>query len=198
MFTSEQWRGLPMSGPMDVARAVADTVRSVRTAHSMSLDGLAARSGIEKGELAALEEGTALPPLETVIQVADALAIPLARLVEVEPEPILRVFPPQRQAAFWRGPKGGTGTLLVGSDPNPSLELWKWRLRPGETRDGAPHFPGNREIVYIDEGTLTLTIDTVRYVFEQGTGAVFVGDRPHRYANEGDTPLVYTVALADP
>jgi transcriptional regulator with XRE-family HTH domain len=187
-----------MSGTMDVARAVAETVRSVRTAHTMSLEALAARAGIDRDTLAALEEGTELPPLETIIQVADALAIPLARLVELEKQPILHVFPPERQAAFWRGPLGGTGTLLVGSDPNPSLELWKWRLHPGEARDGAPHWPGNREIVYIDEGTLTLTIDTVRYTFEQGTGAIFVGDRPHRYANEGDVDLAYTVALADP
>lgn len=187
-----------MSGPMDVARAVANTVRAVRTAHTMTVDGLSAKSGVPREELEALEEGTTLPPMETVIQVADALAIPLARLVEVDPQPILRMFPPQQQIAFWRGPKGGSGTLLVGSEANPSLELWRWRLAAGEVHDGAPHFPGNREIVFVDEGTLTLTIDTVRYVLEQGTGAVFIGDRPHSYANEGGTPLVYTVALADP
>jgi transcriptional regulator with XRE-family HTH domain len=187
-----------MTESVDVARSIANTVRAVRTAHNMSVDSLAVRAGVTNDELVELEAGTGNPPLETLIQVADALAIPLARLLELEPQPIVQVFPPGRQAALWHGPKGGTGTLLVGSDPNPALELWRWRLGPGEARDGAPHFPGNREIVYVDEGTLTLTISGCRYVFDKGTGAVFVGDRPHRYANEGDTPLAYTVALADP
>jgi transcriptional regulator with XRE-family HTH domain len=187
-----------MTASAGIPELVARTVRAVRTAHGMSPQGLAARAGIGLDVLTALEEGTGNPQLETLIQVSDALMIPLARLVEGEPEPTLRMFPPERQPVLWHGPKGGTGTLLVGSDPRPALEMWNWRLEPGEIRLGAPHLPGNREIAYVTQGVLTLTIDGCRYLLEQGTAAVFVGDRPHSYANEQDTPLHYTVALTDP
>lgn len=187
-----------MTASASIPELVARTVRAVRTAHGMSLQGLAARAGISVEVLTELEEGTANPALETLIQVSDALMVPLARLVEGQPEPILRMFPPERQLVLWHGPKGGTGTLLVGSEPRPSLEMWSWRLQPGEVRVGAPHMPGNREIAYVMHGVLTLTIDGCRYLLEQGTAAVFVGDRPHSYANEQDTPLYYMVALTDP
>ena len=187
-----------MTSSAPIAELVANTVRAVRTAHGMSVDSLAARAGISTDVLTELEEGRSTPHLETLIQVSDALQIPLARLVEVEHEPVVRIFGPDRQPVLWHGPKGGTGTLLVGSDPRPALEMWRWRLEPGEIRYGAPHLPGNREITYVDQGTLTLTIDGCRYVVEEGSVAIFVGDRPHSYANESDAPLHYTVALADP
>lgn len=187
-----------MTESVNVAEVVARTVRSIRMSHGLSQEGLAGRAGIGDEVIAAVEEGRETPKLETLIKLSEALLVPLARLVEVEPEPVIQIFPPQRQPVLWHGPQGGTGTLLVGSDPRPSLELWTWRLHPGEARDGSPHTPGDREIVYVNDGTLTLTIDGCRYVFETGTAAVFVGDRPHRYANEGDTMLHYTVALADP
>lgn len=187
-----------MAMPASVEEVIANTIRSVRVAHGLSMAGFAARAGISEEVLTSLEEAKADPSLETLIQVSDALGVPLARLVETEPEPVIKIFPPERQPVLWRGPSGGTGTLLVGSDPRPALEMWRWQLEPGETRYGAPHTPGNREITYVDEGQLTLTIDGCRYVLEQGTAAVFVGDRPHSYANEADTPLRYTVALADP
>lgn len=187
-----------MTAAADLAKAIANTVRTVRAAHGLSQQGLAARAGISDEVMAELEQGQTMPALGTLIHVADALLIPLARLVEGQPEPVIRVLAPEQQPVLWHGPHGGTGTLLVGSDPKPALELWSWRLEPGEIRVGAPHLPGNREITYVNEGTLTLTLDGCRYVMGQGTSAVFVGDRPHSYANEADTPLHYTVALADP
>ena len=187
-----------MTSSATIAESVAKTMRAVRTAHGMSLEGLAARAGISVAEVAELEEGTTTPRLETLIQVSDALLIPLARLVEAQHEPIVRIFGPDQQPVLWHGPKGGTGTLLVGSEPRPALEMWRWRLEPGETRYGAPHMPGNREITYVEQGTLTLTLDGCRYAVEQGSVAIFVGDRPHSYGNESDVTLHYTVAIADP
>ncbi|MGH3382731.1 MAG: hypothetical protein ACRDP6_49190 [Actinoallomurus sp.] len=53
---------------------------------------------------------------------------------------------------LWQGPSGGTGTLLAGSDPRPSVELWRWELRPGERRDSEAHTSGTREIITVESG----------------------------------------------
>jgi transcriptional regulator with XRE-family HTH domain len=127
-----------MTESQNVAALVATTVRSVRTAHGMSPENLAARAGVETDALLALEEGKELPSLQTLIQVSDALLIPLARLVEGEPEPVIRLVPPAKQPVLWHGPHGGTGRLIVGSDPKPALELWKWRLEPGRDPERRP------------------------------------------------------------
>lgn len=187
-----------MTESQQVAALVARTVKSVRSAHGMSPESLAARAGMETDTLLALEAGTELPALQTLIQVSDALLIPLSRLVEGEPQPTVRLVPPEKQPVLWHGPAGGTGQLIVGSDPKPALELWKWRLEPGETRHGTPHLPGDREVTYVDEGELTLTLDGHRFTLPAGHAAIFVGDRPHSYGNETDRPLLYTVTLTDP
>ena len=187
-----------MTESQQVAALVARTVKSVRSAHGMTPESLAARAGMETDTLLALEAGTELPSLQTLIQVSDALLIPLYRLVEGEPEPVIRLVPPGKQPVLWHGPHGGTGQLIVGSDPKPALELWKWRLEPGEVRHGTPHLPGDREVTYVDEGELTLTLDGHRFTLPAGHAAIFVGDRPHSYGNETDRPLLYTVTLSDP
>lgn len=180
-----------------VGEAVGRTVKRMRSAHGWSLDQLAARSGVSKGVLVNLEQGRGNPSLGTLIKISEALGVPLTRLVQVEEEPAVRIFPPERQVALWRGPNGGIGTLLAGSDPRPSVELWTWMLRPGEFRDSDAHTPGTREIVHVTEGTLIVSVDGHEYEVPMGNAAVFRGDLPHGYANNGDVDCHYYMTVMD-
>ena len=181
----------------DVGAAVARTVRSLRAAHGWSLDQLAARAGVSKGVLVALEQARGNPNLGSLIRVSEALGVPLTRLVQVEEEPPIQFFPAARHVTLWKGPAGGVGTLLAGSDPRPSIELWRWVLRPGETRDSEPHTPGTREVLTVESGRLSLTVDGSRTVVEAGDAAVFHGDRAHAYANDGDADVRFVLAVMD-
>lgn len=184
-------------GQEAIGEAVARTVRALRAGHGWSLDELAGRSGVSKGVLVGLEQGRGNPNLGTLIRISDALGVPLTRLVQVEEEPPVRVFRPERHVVLWEGANGGTGTLLAGSDPRPSLELWRWELRPGEVRESDAHVPGTKEIVYVEAGTLTLGVDGRTDLLEAGTAAVFVGDRPHSYGNAAVGDLRFVLAVLD-
>ncbi|MDL4773417.1 MULTISPECIES: helix-turn-helix domain-containing protein [Thermomonosporaceae] len=186
-----------MSEQEAIGGAVARTVRALRAGHGWSLDELAGRAGVSKGVLVGLEQGRGNPNLGTLIRISDALGVPLTRLVQVEEEPPVRIFPPDRHVVLWHGGSGGTGTLLAGSDPRPSLELWHWELRPGEVRESDAHVPGTKEIVYVQDGTLTLTVDGGTDLITTGTAAVFVGDRPHAFGNGGDRDLRFVLAVLD-
>jgi transcriptional regulator with XRE-family HTH domain len=186
-----------VSDAEEIGEAVARTVRSLRSAHGWSMDQLAARAGVSKGVLVVLEQGRGNPNLGTLIRISEALGVALTRLVQVEAEPAVRLFPPERQVALWHGPAGGVGTLLGGSDPRPSIELWKWELLPGEPHPSDAHTPGTREILYVEEGDLTLTVDGTPLVVAAGSAAVFAGDRPHAYANHGEVPCRYVLAVMD-
>jgi transcriptional regulator with XRE-family HTH domain len=185
------------TGGEGVGEAVGRTVRAMRSAHGWSLDRLAARSGVSKGVLVALEQGRGNPNLGTLIRISQALGVALTRLVQVEEEPLVQLFPPKRHVVLWQGPGGGTGTLLGGSDPRPSIELWKWELAPGERRDSEPHTPGTREILYVEEGTLDLTVDGHRHRLPAGIAGVFAGDRSHSYGNEEESACRYVLAVMD-
>ncbi|ACZ00447.1 MULTISPECIES: helix-turn-helix domain-containing protein [Thermomonospora] len=186
-----------MNDQSTIGAAVARTVRSLRAGHGWSLDQLAVRAGVSKGVLVALEQGRGNPNLGTLIRISQALGVPLTRLVQVEEEPAVRVFPPERQVVLWRGPDGGSGVLLAGSEARPSVELWRWELRPGEPRHSDPHAPGTREILYVEEGTLTVTVDGQSHPVEAGSAALFAGDRPHSYSNEGTTVCRFVLTVLD-
>ena len=180
-----------------IGEAVARTVRALRAGHGWSLDELAGRAGVSKGVLVGLEQGRGNPNLGTLIRISDALGVPLTRLVQVEEQPPIRMFPPDRHVVLWEGERGGTGTLLGGSDPRPSLEMWRWELRPGEVRESDAHVPGTKEIVYVERGALTLEVDGRSDVVTAGAAAVFVGDRPHAYANRGKDDVHFIMAVLD-
>lgn len=182
----------------EIGEAVARTVRSLRSARGWSLDRLAGRAGVSKGVLVALEQGRGNPNLGTLVRIAGALGVPLARLVRMEVEPPVRLFPPERQVTLWRGPGGGYGALLAGNEDRPSVELWRWELAPGDARESDAHAAGTREIVYVEEGTLTLVVDGINHPVPVGVAAVLTGDRPHSYVNGEPETCRFVLTVLDP
>jgi len=182
----------------DISGAVARTLQALRTERGWSLDQLAARSGVSKGVLVAIEQGRSNPNLATLARLGDAFGVPVTRLVEVGDEPLVRVAGPDERRVLWRGPSGGTGTILGATDPPWATELWRWELKPGEEFGGDAHIPGSREMVSVERGTLTLTVAGESFAITPGQSARFSGARPHRYSNDGDIDVVLTMVVVIP
>lgn len=187
-----------MTDPATVNAAVARNLRALRSGRGWSLDTLAARSGVSKGVLIAVEQARGNPSIATLCRIADAFGVALVRLVEVDDAPTVRVVPPEKAVPLWRGGPGSSATLLVDADSPQQLELWEWRMRAGDGYDGAPHPTGTREIVWVLDGELTLDVDGERVLVPTGGAAVFQADRPHRYANAGAADLRFAMAVTQP
>jgi transcriptional regulator with XRE-family HTH domain len=181
-----------------VIGSVARNVRVARQRRGFSLEALAARAGISKGILVALEQQRGNPSLSTLIRVADALGLPVSSLVETGEQEALRVVPAGSAAVLWKGPAGGRGVLLAGSDPPAAAELWEWTLAPGEEQSSDAHAAGTRELVVVLDGAVDVTVDGRDARLLTGVAAVLAGDRPHTYANRGSTPVRYIAAIAVP
>ncbi|HUK72899.1 MAG TPA: helix-turn-helix domain-containing protein [Streptosporangiaceae bacterium] len=179
-----------------VAGAVARTVRALRAGHGWSLDKLAARSGVSKGVLVALEQGKSNPNLSTLVRISDTFGVPVTRLLEAAAEQRVRVS--SRAAVLWRGPSGGSGTLIAATDAPWAAELWRWELAEGESYRGTEHPATTRELVAVEEGTLTLTVAGVRHEVTAGRSAQFPGGCTHTYANEQPQRLRMTMVVVVP
>src|SRR6202451_3894117 len=121
-----------MTDTPDLTTAVARTLQALRADRGWSLDQLAARSGVSKGVLVALEQGRSNPNLATLARIGDAFADPVTKVFDVSGEPTGQVSAPDSGRTLWRGPSGGTGTILGATDPPWATELWPWTLQPGE------------------------------------------------------------------
>jgi transcriptional regulator with XRE-family HTH domain len=184
-----------MADVPDITTAVARTLQSLRADRGWSLDQLAARSGVSKGVLVALEQGRSNPNLATLARIGDAFGVPVTLLVDVGGEPAVRISSPDDSRVLWRGPSGGTGVILGATDPPWAVELWRWEVMPGESFGGDAHPPATREMASVEAGSLTLTVAGERHTVNAGQCARFPASRPHRYSNEGDEPARFTMVV---
>jgi transcriptional regulator with XRE-family HTH domain len=187
-----------MTDPASITGVLARAVQSLRAERGWSLDQLGARSGVSKGVLVAAEQGRANPNLATLARIADAFGVPVTRLIDTSREPAVQITGPAEVRVLWHGPAGGTGTIIAATEPPWAAELWQWRLLPGEAFGGDAHAAATREMAWVQEGTLTLTVAGGRCQVGQGMCARFPGGMPHGYANEGADPVLLTMIVVIP
>jgi transcriptional regulator with XRE-family HTH domain len=193
-------RGVPQHASADTALtgALARILQSLRAERGWSLDHLASRSGVSKGVLVALEQGRSNPNLATLARIADAFGVPLTRLVDVSDEPAVRITGPEQARVLWRGEAGGTGTIIAATEPPWAAELWRWTLQPGERFGGDAHTPASKEMVWVESGTVTLTVAGREYEVEAPRCVRFPSSLPHSYRNDGGEPAVITMICVVP
>jgi len=176
---------------------ISGRVRGLRRERRLSLDALAARASVSKGMVVQIEKGESNPSIATLCKVAAALGVSVADLVNVSGQQPIDLVPAGPRRVLWRGPKGGTATLLVGSRGPDMLELWQWEIRPGERFQGAAHPTGTLELIAVERGALSLAFDEVSYVIGTGASALAHTDRPHAYACVGKKPVRFVMVVAE-
>jgi transcriptional regulator with XRE-family HTH domain len=190
-----------LGGPNDpdaVGAAVARNLADHRRRRGLSLEQLAQRSGVSKGMLVQIEQGRTNPSIATLCRVANALGVAVARFVEVGEAPTVRLVRAAEAPMLWQGAGDGFARLLVGSDAPDCVELWEWRIAPGDAFAGEAHPAGTRELLHVLEGDLDLEIEQTKQRVGTGDSVIFRADRPHRYANAGAATLRLIMVVAEP
>jgi transcriptional regulator with XRE-family HTH domain len=180
-----------------VLEAISERIRARRRARHFSLDQLSARSAVSKGMLVQIERGATNPSIGTLCKVAAALGASISDLVDAADQSqsdVVLAGPPR---VLWKGSKGGSATLLVGSTGPDMLELWTWELRPGERYDAVAHPPGTQELLHVTHGRLTLLVGSMSYVVAAGRSASALTDRPHAYVCAGGRPVRFTMVVSE-
>lgn len=176
---------------------VARNVRNARAAAGFSLDALAGRADVSKGALVALEGARGNPNLTTLVRVADALGRSVTSLMEDAREDPVTIVDAGAVAPLWTGPSGGTATLLLTTRHPAPVEVWRWRLHPGERHDSRAHPAGVTETVTVVRGELLLFAGGAEHRVRAGATAAFDADADHAYEGAGRGPcdVVMTVHL---
>jgi transcriptional regulator with XRE-family HTH domain len=184
----------------EVTAAVAQQVRALRAARGWSLDELAGRSGVSKGMVVQVEGARTNPSVGTLCRLADAFGVTVARLLESATDRTVHVSTADHAPLLWRGDRGGIGRLLAGLTDPDFVELWEWRLVPGERHPSADHRAGTRELLHVLSGELTVTVNGASYAVRVGQTIDFCADRPHEYRNDGSDPvrLIMVVVIPRP
>lgn len=181
-----------------LAVAIGERVRRERQARGWTLDRLSEAAGISRRQLVNIEQGEANPSIGSLLALSDALGIALGSLVEPPSARLVKIHRAGEGAELWTGAHGGRAVLLIGTRPPDGVNLWDWRMNPGERHDSAAHRRGCREILHVLAGSVTLSVAEDRHVLGPGDSITFPGDVAHAYANESASPSHFSLTVYEP
>ncbi|KAF5990324.1 MULTISPECIES: helix-turn-helix domain-containing protein [Streptomyces] len=178
-------------------RTLAHNVRTARTRAGLSLDELGRRAKVSKGALVGLEKAQGNPNFATLVRLADTLGVSVSALLEGPSEGRVRVVAADAVMPLWTGAQGSEARLMLTTSGTAPVEVWRWKLEPGEEYPSHPHQAGVVETVSVTAGRMNLIVDGAEHTVEVGQTATFDGDAPHTYRGAGTEPchLIMTVHL---
>ncbi|SEF15052.1 Helix-turn-helix [Streptomyces sp. Ag109_O5-10] len=181
-----------------LTQSLARNVKHWRAVRGFTLDVLAARAGVSRGMLIQIEQARTNPSIGTVVKIGDALGVSITTLLDYEQGPKVQIVPVEKAVRLWHTEAGSFNRLLAGTEAPGPLEMWDWRLMPGESSPSEPHPSGTVEIVHVTAGELTLTVDGVDYRVPTGASASFEANSAHVYGNTGDVPMEMVMTVSVP
>ena len=145
-----------------------------------------------------VEQGAANPSVGTLLRISDALGVGLPSLVEPPETQQVRVTRTGEGAALWSGDCGGRGVLVAGTEPPDVVELWDWTLGPRDEHVSEPHVSGTKELVQVQQGSITLAVGDQTVTLRAGDAAAFASDVAHQYANSRSKPARFSLVVFEP
>jgi transcriptional regulator with XRE-family HTH domain len=182
----------------DLAMAIGARVRQERQSRHWTLDQLAEAAGVSRRMVVNVEQGAANPSVGTLLRISDALGVGLPSLVEhPRPKPV-KVTRQGEGAVLWSGELGGRGVLVAGTEPPDVVELWDWTLGPGDAHVSEAHTVGTKELVQVQQGSITIEVGDQLVTLDVGDAVSFPGDVAHSYANPGVEQARFSLTVFEP
>lgn len=167
-------------------------IRDLRLRRGLTVQQLAAASGLSKGFISQVENGRTSPSLATLKDLAAALKTSVAYLV-VEEEQVPHVVRSHERPRVHVG--GNTSKVeVLSAQPKRNLELLMAELPPGMSAGDKRHYHHGEECLLCLEGSVSVRCGDHRLVLQTGDSCHYDGRMPHAIENLG--PGIARVLIA--
>ena len=185
----------------DLNERIADRVRELRAAHGLSLDALAAKSGVSRSMLSLVERAESSPTAVLLEKIAAGLGVTMAAMFDPPQSAEARDDPVARRAdqPQWRDPASG----YLRRNVSPTGVATPFHIVEVEFPPKArvAFETGARDVrihqqVWVLEGTIDVTLGSERHRLRDGDCLAMQLDRPTMFHNPTRKPARYAVVLA--
>ncbi|MFO0651850.1 MAG: XRE family transcriptional regulator [Polyangiales bacterium] len=172
-------------GAAELTRRVADNLRALRKQRDLSLDDLAARSGVSRASLSQIETSKTNPTIAILWKIAAGLGVPFASLLGEERVERVRVLR-RGDAQVLRSADGRLESRpLTPAGASPMVECYELRLAARSTSQSDAHARGTCESLTVLTGSLKLHVGDQVAELSAGDSVYFEADVAHAYENPG-------------
>jgi transcriptional regulator with XRE-family HTH domain len=189
---------VPRAAPLAVSNEVPKLgarIRSLRRERGLTIEQIAAATGLTKGFISQLERDRTQPSLSSIARICDALGIGLSYVFERDPAPALvrRDERPEVDTYF-----STNNYLLSGRDERRFQAIESVVGPRAGAGDELYSLPGEVEFVYVLEGTLELQVGDETHVLEEGDAITYELAKPHTWRNPSDDAQLRVLWVAVP
>ena len=182
----------------DINQRIAQRVAALRASSGLSLDALAAQSGVSRSTISLIERGETSATAVVLEKLAAGLGVALAALFETEraaPGPLMR----RAEQVEWRDPASGYLRRNVSPPDYPSpLGIVEVEFPAGRRvlLEGGTPATAIDEQVWVLEGAMTLTLGHASHVLKAGDCLALHVDGPIEFHNPTRRMARYAVVIA--
>lgn len=172
------------------SRLLGERVSQLRQQQGMTLEQLAAASGVSRSMLSQIERGGANPTLAVTQRISRTFGISIGELVD-DPgagNTIERVRGDDPGALFRADDECELRTLSP-LQMEKNIEFYAIRLQPGARLDSAAHFEGTREMFTVASGQAEISAGPSSITLACGDTGHYRADVAHAISNTGDSEL---------
>ncbi|MEE4193076.1 MAG: XRE family transcriptional regulator [Halieaceae bacterium] len=180
------------------SQALCLRVTELRKKHKLTLEQLAATSGVSRSMLSQIERGKANPTLAVTFRIAQAFGITIGELVD-QPwaAPTIEVVHGDDPNMLFRNDDECHIRTLSPLHMERNIEFYEIRLAPGAELASAAHYEGTRELLTVSKGKARVDAGDSNREVAAGDSAHYRADLPHCIANTGEEELhVYLVVTS--
>ncbi len=189
-----------MSTISPVNDRVALRLRQLRGSLGLSLDQLAAASGVSRSAISLIERSESSPTAVVLDRLATALDIPLAALFDsAEPDEAPSPVSRRTRQVVWSDPSSGYRRRAVSPPDWPSpIHLVEVEFPPGQTVafETAERSADIHQQVYVTSGRIDVSLGDRRHELSRGDCLAMKLDVPTTFHNPTTRPARYLVVLA--
>lgn len=178
---------------------IGEEIKARRLGKGLTLDGLAALSGVSRAMLSEIERGVKNPTIRVVSQIAEGLETTVSALLGEAPARDERAPVVVRRAGRQTLVDPQTGVERQGLSPvyqGRGVEVLWYTIPPGAQTGTFPaHRPGVVEQIVVVQGKLACTLGGHDLILAEGDAVFFQADVPHAFSNPGSVLCQYLLII---
>ena len=183
----------------DIVSSIGPKVRQLRHSQRLSLQQLAVKADVSAAAIHKIERSDMVPTVTTLLKIATALERPMSYFVEdsATDEPVAFTPAGERPQVFT--PHAGLRLDGVSGPYSPFRSAAAVAtVEPGADSGSKLLVHPGEELIFVLDGRLCFQIAGKAYRLDSGDALHFIGDQPHHWANEDESPAhAVWIALRD-